>query len=316
MGHPAPERWTYRAHDGHRTSKVRLGALAGRQFGRVTWAQMHALGISPGTVRRWVATGYLVPVLPRVYAVGHVAQDERARMFGLVLFAGPEAALSHGTAAHWRGWLRYPIRVAHVSTPRRIRTRLRGVTVHDRRRFDREPVDGVPCTRVTQTLLDLAATEPLKLVHRALAQLDFERKLEADAIRAACGRGRPGSAALTRALHTYMPQLARTRSDLEDDFLFLCARHKLPLPEVNVLVDGVEVDCYWPDLDLIVELDGVGNHGTAAQRARDQERSLRHRANGRQVVRYTGRQLAGDSLAVAADLRSQICRSRIGRSLS
>ncbi len=203
----------YRAQYEPSAHKVRVGEVAARQCGRVTHAQLGALGVPPSTVRRWVGTGYLIRVLPRVYAVGHAVDDERTRLFALVLFAGPNAALSHGTAAHWRGWLRYPVGSTHVSTPRQLRSRIRGVTFHPRRELDRQLVNGIPCTTAIQTLFDIAATEPLKLVKRSLAQLDYERRLDAGEIRAACGRGRPGSAALLAALDSYIPQLARTRSD-------------------------------------------------------------------------------------------------------
>lgn len=227
-----------------------------------------------------------------------------------MLFAGPNAALSHTTAAYWRGWLRYPAAATHISTPRRIRTRIHGVTVHGCRESDREIVTGLPCTTVIQTLLDVAATEPLKLVMRSLAQLDYERRLDADTVRAACGRGRPGSTALLTALDGYVPQLARTRSELEEDFLRLCQQCEIPLPQVNALLHGIEVDCHWPGENLVVELDGQSNHGTSAQRNRDQNRALKLRAHGVQLVRYTHLQVNREAATVAADLLAQLRQRR------
>lgn len=298
--------WQSRAQNGHRIARVRVATLAARQYGRISWAQLRALGVAPGTIRRWVGSGYLAPVLPRVYAVGHTAPDERARLFSLILFAGPDAALSHGTSAYWRGWLRYPVDAVHVSTPRRVAAPAARVAIHCRRALDRELVNGVPCTTAIQTLLDLAATGRVKLVHRCLAQLDYERRLEHAAIRAACGRGRAGSAVLLTALDSYMPQLARTRSDLEDDFLQLCRRFDVPLPQVNTVVHGIEVDCHWPGAGLVVELDGGGNHGTPAQRNRDYRNALRLRAQGLTVLRYTSHQVSFDASMVAADVLRQL----------
>jgi very-short-patch-repair endonuclease len=229
----------------------------------------------------------------------------------LLLFAGPGAALSHGTAAHHRGWLRYPVKAIHLSTPRRIRMRIRGVVFHHRRRsFDRELINGIPCTTTVQTLLDVPASESDRLIYRCLAQLDYERKLNRRAILDACGRGRPGSAALARALDVYMPQLAHTKSELEDEFLYLCRRADLPLPKVNIEVHGVEPDCYWPELNLVVELDGGGNHGTGPQRTRDQRKALKLRARGIDLVRYTEEQVFLDAGQVTADLRAEIGRRR------
>lgn len=308
----------YGAQDVHQTHKVRLGRLAGRQFGQVSWAQLRDLGVAPATVRRWVANGYLIPVVPRVYAVGHHAGAEHERLFSLVLFAGPGAALSHLSAAYRRGWVRYAGSFVHVSTPRQVRGSLAGVRLHCRRSLEREFVGGIPCTTVIQTLVDLAASESPALVDRALAQLDYQRVLDPGAIRAVCARGRPGSAALAAALGRYIPAMAVTRSELEDAFLRLCARHGIPTPAVNAVVCGLEVDAYWPDAGLVAELDGAGNHSSGPQRNRDQRRALRLRAAGIEVVRYTHHQVTREGPEVAADLmrglacgrgpaRGQIC---------
>ncbi|MGH2861576.1 MAG: DUF559 domain-containing protein [Solirubrobacteraceae bacterium] len=278
-----------------------MSALAAKQSGCITWAQLRALGIAASSIRRWTATGYLILVLPRVYAVGHLAADNRSRLVSLALFAGPAACVSHGTCAHWRGWLRYPVRATHISTPRRIRRNLPAVVIHSNRELDRELINGVPCTTVTQTLLDVAATESRKLVHRGLAQLDYEHRLNPQGIQAACGRGRPGSMHLLSALDTYMPQLARTKSGLEDEFLYVCQRFGIPLPEVNVHVDGEELDCLWRELGLVVELDGGRNHRSPAQRHRDQRKALKLRAHGLTVVRYTEDQVFNGPEHVATD---------------
>jgi hypothetical protein len=271
---------------------------------------MRALNAAPASISWWVRTGYLIRVLPRVYAVGHQTADDRARLLSLALFAGPDAALSHGTAAHHRGWLRYSVKAIHISTPRRIRARFPSVVIHNERDIDRELVNGIPCTTIAQTLLDVAAAESLKLVHRCLAQLDYERRLNATAVRTACGRGRPGSAKLLAAVGSYMPQLAQTKSPLEDDFLYLCQRFNVPLPQVNVELHGEEPDCYWPGSRLVVELDGDGNHGTPAQRRRDRRKDMKLRSHGLAVVRYDPDQVNHAAATVAADVLAQIVQGR------
>jgi hypothetical protein len=49
-------------------------AVADAQFGRVSAAQLSALGVPSQTVSDWLRSDYLIRVLPRVYAVGHAAK--------------------------------------------------------------------------------------------------------------------------------------------------------------------------------------------------------------------------------------------------
>jgi very-short-patch-repair endonuclease len=100
--------------------------------------------------------------------------------------------------------------------------------------------------------------------------------------------------------------MARTKSDLEDDFLLLCQRFNVPIPQVNVRLHGEEPDCYWPASSLVVELDGDGNHGTPAQRRRDRRKDMKLRGHGLMVIRYDSDQVNHDAVTVAADVLAQI----------
>ena len=59
-------------------AKVRLGEIADRQWGRVTWVQIMGLGLNRWTANHWKREGYIHLVLPRVYAVGHRAPSYEA----------------------------------------------------------------------------------------------------------------------------------------------------------------------------------------------------------------------------------------------
>jgi predicted transcriptional regulator of viral defense system len=98
-----------------------VGQLADRQAGRVSVAQLGALGIESWLIARWVEGGYLHQVLPRVYAVGHRAPSVNADLTAAVLYAGPGAMLSHATALWWRGLIDHQPWPIQVSTPRRCR---------------------------------------------------------------------------------------------------------------------------------------------------------------------------------------------------
>lgn len=103
----------------------------------------------------------------------------------------------------------------------------------------------------------------------------------------------------------------RTRSDLERDFLQLCRRRCLPLPEVNVRVGPYLVDFLWLDARLVVETDGYASHRGRVAFEEDRERDLRLRAMGFEVVRLAGRQVIDEPGRVAVVLRDRLEARRL-----
>jgi len=266
-------------------TEERFRSVVERQRGRVTWAQLKQLGPSDRMINREIKAGRLLPVLPKVYAVGHRTTGREADLWAAILYAGPGAMLSHATAAHWRGLIRYPPREIEVTTPRNIKS-IKGVRVYRQRHVSRHFHRDLPVTSIAQTVLDLAATAELRLVRKALADLDFRHELDVTAIDAVCKRGRPGSARLREALENHQPELAHTNGDLEIDFLEWCERHHVPIPKFNTYIHGIQVDAHWPGSNLVVELDGYDNHSSRAQLRRDKRNDLKLRGRGLTVLRY------------------------------
>jgi Protein of unknown function (DUF559) len=293
------------------SAKVRR--LAEPQWGRISWAQLKALGVDDKTIGRAVASGLLLQVHPRVYAVGHRAPSVEADLWAAVLYAGPGAMLSHATALWWRGLLDKRPWPLQMSTPRRCRS-LPGIKVYGRRTCERIPHKGLPTTSVEQALLDYAATAPIELLRHALANADYHKVLDVSALQMIAGHGRAGSTKLREALKRHEPKLAYTRSHLERTFLVLCERGHIPVPDVNVRVVGVLVDAVWLDRRLVVELDGKKNHSSWGQIQNDRSKELRLRAAGFAVIRYGTRQVEDELDLVAADLAAQYAASSPARS--
>jgi len=283
-----------------------VGQLADRQAGRVSVAQLGALGIESWLIARWVEGGYLHQVLPRVYAVGHRAPSVNADLTAAVLYAGPGAMLSHATALWWRGLIDHQPWPIQVSTPRRCRS-LRGVKVHGRRTCEREWHKGLPTTTIEQALLDFAAVAPVDRVRFALANADHGKVLDVAALQVIAGNGRAGSTKLRTALKRHEPKLAHTRSPLERIFLPFCEARGISLPDdVNVWIEGVLVDAVWWKQRLVVELDGKDNHSSWAQIQRDRSNELRLRAAGFDVMRYGTVQFEEQPELVARDLLARV----------
>jgi hypothetical protein len=291
-----------------------VAALAGRQHGRITSAQLHHIGLSDTTIANWTRAGYLHRRLRGVHAVGTPARTTESDLFEAVLYAGPGAMLSHVTGAWWLGLIDHPSPLIHVSTPRR-RTSPRGILVHKRRvALKRITHDGIPTTTVAQALLDVAAMGELTLVRRGLARLDYQQRLDLHALLALCGGGRRGSHALQWAIGHYDPRFAHTRSPLEDDWLICCEQLDIPKPDdVNVEICGIAVDAVYYDAQLIIELDGVDNHRSPAQVRRDRRNELDLRDAGWLVVRYSSDLIRDEAKRVRAEvLRHLSARAGLG----
>ena len=141
---------------------------------------------------------------------------------------------------------------------------------------------------------------------RALAEADYHRVLDSAGLHAICGRGCRGSATLKMALRQHTPELARTKSELERAFRALCRRGAVPPYEINHRLCDIQVDAFWPDFGVVVELDGVQGHATPAQMRRDRRRDLMLRAAGYVVLRYSYDQIIKDPEAVLTDLGSAL----------
>jgi very-short-patch-repair endonuclease len=233
----------------------------------------------------------------------------RGRLVGALLYAGPGAALSHQTSAwHWRLIDVEPRRI-HVSTTNHTRS-LAEIRVHRPRNIESELHDGLSVTTVPRTLLDLAASLSFSDLRRALAEADHLNLLDPAQVHAQLGRGRPGASALRKALSLHCPELAQTRSVLEEQFLTLVERAGLRIPEVNPRLEGFVVDALWRTERVVVELDGHASHAKPAAVERDRRRDLLLRTAGFAVRRYTWRQVTREPHVVVADLRAAIERRR------
>jgi predicted transcriptional regulator of viral defense system len=252
-----------------------VAELASRQFGVVARRQLVALGLSRSAIDRRVAAGRLHPLHRGVFALGHRAIERRSHWLAAVLACGPEAVLSHRTAAALWGIRDTARTTIDVTVSKRGHSR-EGITLHRARldESDRTTHDRIPTTSLPRTLLDLASSTPLDAVVRALEEAERQRLIDTRPIRDLVGRanGHQGVGRLARALAAYDPQATRTRSDLERTFLALCKSRGLPRPTVNTLIEGYEVDAVWPEHNLIVELDGYAYHRTRAAFERDRRR--------------------------------------------
>jgi very-short-patch-repair endonuclease len=228
-----------------------------------------------------------------------------------VLASGPEAVLSHWSAAAL--WTIRPNSrsVIDVTTPQKSRS-WKGI----RRHHSPLPADevkieeGIPVTTVPRTIFDLAATEPGDVVENLLREMEFlelrDRLSLWDLVeRYPCKRGvRKVRAALERLKEE---PSGRKRSPLEERFAPFLHHHHLPLPRFNAWIilgpKRYQVDCHWPGTNQIVELDGWKGHHTRTAFREDRARDRALRVAGYSVTHLTWAQLDDEPEEVSADLR-------------
>jgi hypothetical protein len=259
----------------------KIGEWAARHHGVVSRCELFEMGIGRGALEHRLRTGRLRLLYPGVYAVGHTALNGHGLWMAAVKACGPEALLSHQSGAALLALRQTASPIIHVTTPGRASPR--GIRVHRVRRLhpdDVAVVDRVPVTSVARTLLDLADVLPASQLIRAIEQAERLQIFDLRAVNQLVTRstGRRVRTLLT-AIAAVEGEPARVNSHWERDLLDFCDDHDIQRPELNVIVEGYEVDALWREKKVIVELDSYAFH-----------RSLRAFENDR--LKYAKLQLA------------------------
>lgn len=182
---------------------------------------------------------------------------------------------------------------------------------------ERTVEEGIPVTTVPRTILDLAATEPADLIENLLRESEYLQLSDRLSLPDLIERypGKRGTRKVQLALERLKEDPhGRRRSVLEERFAPFLRQHRLPFPRFNgwILLGDKRycVDCHWPELHQIVELDGWDGHSTRTAFREDRARDRRLAAAGYTVTRITWNQLEDEPGAIAADLRELLARPR------
>lgn len=294
-----------------------MGVLAARRHGVVTREELLAIGISRHAITWAVRTGVLLRLYPGVYAINGAPDTWRLRAMAaqrrverhlrrkdpidqqppVVAVGGPSAAHLHGLP----GFGRAPRIV--VSTSRRCRSRLvETSTSHALEQGDVVEVDGIPTTGLAWTLLDVATTASRSQVEDLVVHVLGRERLAASELRAACERAE-GLTGRHVVLDLVETMTDRHRSLAEKRLADACLARGLPRPDANRVVTTsseatFELDLYWDDVHLDVEVDGP-HHLLVEQRVRDRRRDRLLEDDGIEVVRFDVREVDADADDVA-----------------
>lgn len=287
-----------------------IAALSAVQHGVISLEQLKARGLDRRGVAHRVRRGTLHREYRGVFAVGHARLTRAGRFMAAVLACGPGAALSHRSAASHLGLRDDNRATIDVTSPTRRGRDIDGITAHSGATLlprDVETVDGIPCTTLARTLLDLAEVVGRRSLERAIDRAEVLRILDMRPIDDVLARanGRKAAATLRAVLAEMRLQTTLTRSELEERFLQICRDVGHPPDGVNVWIPypdggGAEADFVWHAARLVIEVDGRDVHTTRHAFEHDRRRDQRLNLLGWRVVRFTWRQVVEEPAAVAA----------------
>jgi hypothetical protein len=267
--------------------------LLARQAGVFARWQAEAMALDQGVIIPPLRSGRWRRLQRGVYAAftGPLCRD--AELWAAVLRAGPQAVLSHQTAAELDGFAPQPSRLIHVTVPlAQHRVSLPGIAVHrsGRLQITRHPSRTPPRTRVEETALDLAQLadtfdDAIGWISRPCSSRLTRPAL---ILRAMQSRGKVRwRAELTLALADVTDGAL---SPLENRYVRNVERpHGLPAARRQVLiVRGLQrqyLDNLYQEFGIGVELDGKAYH-PAEERWQDIGRDNALAADGILILRY------------------------------
>jgi hypothetical protein len=288
---------------------VLLAELLSQQHGVVSRRHLRAIGMSDKAVRHRVAVKRLRRVGPSVYTADH-RLTPRGRCLAAVLGCGKGALASHWWSAALLDLRRWPTGRIDVTVPRLCARSPADVRIHLTRALaphDRIVIDGIPCTPVARTLVDLAAVATPVELERLVDQSVRLNLLDRNAIERHAGR--PGIARLRKLVADLPDEAPPVNLELERRFLSIVRKAGLPLPVVNGYIGEHQVDFHWPAQKLAVETDGRASHANAVAFERDRRRDLDLESAGWHVLRFSWRQIVNQPERLVALLRIQLIRA-------
>ncbi len=292
-----------------------LVARAEQQLGVISRAQLYQLRFTYKEIRGMVADGRLHPLHGNVFAVGHRRLVSRAHLLAALLSVGPRAFLSHRSAAAVWGLRAINTHDIEVTVAGGSQRRRAGLTIH---RTRDEPhsrdvrVNGhLRVSSVMRLLVELSPREkPAELerlvtvaVQRRLLRPDLRSGLTDIEETLARHQRWPGVATLTAVLSRYRRTVS-SKSNLELAFdRFLVAHPELPEPQRNIHIGRWEIDRFWPERRLVVELDGRPYHVAVADMEKDRIKDAGLQRLGYVPLRFTDFRFEHDRPGILSDLR-------------
>ncbi|HEX3615694.1 MAG TPA: DUF559 domain-containing protein [Solirubrobacteraceae bacterium] len=286
--------------------------------GVISLAGLRTIGFSADEVAGFVSHGDLRRLHRGVYADGRIRLSEDAHLRAALLAVPGNVWLAGRTAAAVWGLravslVQIEVCVVASCTPKR-----RGVLLHRvseaPHRSEIKTRRGLRLSSVARMLFEVAhyaASDELDALIEASIRRDVLNFTELEATLERHHR-EPGVGKVGRAIAGYRP-MPKRRSGLERSFdRWLLTHPEIPEPQRNVKFAGTwELDCYWPEHRLVLELDGRPYHIMGEDIERDRRKDAWLQRNGLRVLRVTDLRWKTDRAGVHGDLMALLALGRL-----
>lgn len=245
-----------------------------------------------------------------VYYVDAVAAtwftDVRSALFA----CGPAAVASHRSGSVLWGLDGLSTRMIEVTVPYEVSPEPPGVLVHRTRRPNPSTVmAALPVTVVEKTIMDLAGSVPPRVLAKLARSAVYHQHTTPDRLDEAIGlyggRGVKGTRNMRRIVGWLFDDFSGSVSEVDLRTIVLDAPVPTPVQQLRIgLPDRTNAypDFSWPDRLRIVEVDGLGAHGSPEQLEADLRRQNALMELGWEIRRFTAQRVREDPEGVRAEI--------------
>ena len=269
-----------------------------RPRGLIRTETLRSLGLSRQAIAARCHAHSLIRVHHGVYFVGHSDTSPLATAEAAVLACGDRTTLSHDSAAALWNLRKWP-RIPEVSSP--LHRRRPGIRAHRTLTLTRRDVTvhhGIRVTTVARTTADIAA----RLTDIQLDQPDPRGPSQP---RPPEPRTRPPATRSVPAPPTSLtPRKRRAAASSSTSSKRSWSRLDLPIPEFEARWHGYEVDAFYEDHRLIIELDGYHDHSQPDRFEADRERDAKAIELNFDTLRITWKRLKRRPAPLARQFRA------------
>ena len=282
-------------------AELKVTKLGGRQSGYITLRQALACGMSADAVRRRVDARRWIRVRAGLFLIPGFEPSIRGRLLAATAALG--AVVSHESAAELHDLPGVPTGLAVVTVRTRTTNRFPDVQVHqttDLRAGHVVELEGMPVTDVVRTVIDLASAMPIPAIGKMIDHLVVRNSATidefADEVIELARHGKPGMKTMHSVLEVRDGARFMGDSRLEMWTLHLIREWGFPEPEVQYPLPWRptrkgRVDFAYPQIRLIIEVDGRAWHTTLEAFESDRLRDNHAQLAGWRVLRITYRML-------------------------